>query len=164
MGDPGLIPGSGRSPEEGNGNPLQYSCLENSMDGGAWWATVHGVAKSRTWLSDFTHFTHSLSLLQRFLGETHSWHPYFVKNRALIRSYLMWIVRVYLPLTCTFSELLLDINCCWILKHIWCKFIIIQHGFFLLILKMRTLQLCVHGTILWHVYKYLFSLCILCIL
>ena len=44
--DVGLIPGSGRSPGEGNGNPLQYSCLENSMDRGAWWATVHGVAKS----------------------------------------------------------------------------------------------------------------------
>ena len=44
----------GRSPGEGNGNPLQYSCLENFMDGGAWWATVHGVAKSRTRLSDFT--------------------------------------------------------------------------------------------------------------
>ena len=39
---------------EGNGNPLQYSCLENSLDGGAWWATVHGVMKSRTRLSDFT--------------------------------------------------------------------------------------------------------------
>jgi len=47
-GDLGLIPGLGRSPGEGNGNPLQYSCLENSMDGGAWWATVHGVAKSQT--------------------------------------------------------------------------------------------------------------------
>ena len=47
-GDLGLIPGSGRSPGEGNGNPLQYSCLENPMDGGVWWATVHGVAKSRT--------------------------------------------------------------------------------------------------------------------
>ena len=46
-GDPGLIPGSGRSPGEGNGNSLQYSCLENFMDGGASWATVHGVAKSR---------------------------------------------------------------------------------------------------------------------
>ena len=46
-GDPGLIPGSGRSPGEGNGNPLQYSCLENPMDGGAWWAAVHEVAKSR---------------------------------------------------------------------------------------------------------------------
>ena len=39
---------------EGNGNPVQYSCLENPMDRGAWWATVHGVEKSRTWLSDFT--------------------------------------------------------------------------------------------------------------
>ena len=53
-GDPGSIPGLGRSPGEGNGNPLQYSCLENSMDGGAQWATVHGVTKSRTRLSDFT--------------------------------------------------------------------------------------------------------------
>ena len=51
-GDLGSIPGSGRSPREGNGNPLQYSCLENSMDRGAWWATVYGVAKSRTRLSD----------------------------------------------------------------------------------------------------------------
>ena len=42
------IPGSGRSPEEGNGNPLQYSCLENPMDGGAWQATVHSLAESDT--------------------------------------------------------------------------------------------------------------------
>ena len=48
----GSVPGLGRSPGEGNGNPLQYSCLENPMDGGAWRATVHGVAKSQTWLSD----------------------------------------------------------------------------------------------------------------
>ena len=47
-GDPGSTPGLGRSPGEGNGNPLQYSCLENSMDRGAWWATVHAVAKSQT--------------------------------------------------------------------------------------------------------------------
>ena len=44
-GGPGSIPGSGRSPGEGDGNPLQYSCLENFMDRGAWWATVHGVPK-----------------------------------------------------------------------------------------------------------------------
>ena len=47
-GDLSSIPGSGRSPGEGNDTPLQYSCLENPMDGGAWWATVHGVTKSRT--------------------------------------------------------------------------------------------------------------------
>ena len=50
--DPDSIPGSGRSPGEGNGYPLQYSCLENSMDRGAWQATVHDIAKSRTQLSD----------------------------------------------------------------------------------------------------------------
>ena len=50
--------GKGRSPGEGNGNPPQYSCLENPMDRGAWQATVHGVAKSQTWLIDWTH-THT---------------------------------------------------------------------------------------------------------
>ena len=52
--DPGSVPRSGRSPGEGNGNPLQYSCLENSMDGGALQATVYGVTKSQTQLNDFT--------------------------------------------------------------------------------------------------------------
>ena len=52
--DAGLIPGSGRSPGVGNDNTIQYSCLENSMDRGDLYATVHGVAKSRTRLSDFT--------------------------------------------------------------------------------------------------------------
>ena len=52
-GDPGLIPGSGRSPGEGNGNPLWDSCLGNYMDRGAWWAPVHGVTKSQRRLSDF---------------------------------------------------------------------------------------------------------------
>ena len=46
--DPSSIPGSGRSPGEGSGNPLQYSCLGNPKDRGAWWATVHGIAKSWT--------------------------------------------------------------------------------------------------------------------
>ena len=63
VGDLGSIPGSGRYPGEGNGNPLQYSCLENRMDRGAWWAAVHGVAKSRTRLSDFT----SLASLAEFI-------------------------------------------------------------------------------------------------
>ena len=58
-GDVGLIPGWGRSPGERNANPLQYPCLENPMDRGAWQATVHRVTKSQTPLSDFT-----LSLIQ----------------------------------------------------------------------------------------------------
>ena len=60
VGDPGLIPGSGRSPGEGNGHPLQYSCLENSMDGGAWWPTVQGVTKSQTQLSNFPLFENTV--------------------------------------------------------------------------------------------------------
>ena len=55
--DVALIPGSGRSPGGGHHNPLQYSCLENPMDRGAWWATVHGIAKSWTWLSIHTRRT-----------------------------------------------------------------------------------------------------------
>ena len=57
-GDMGLIPGLGRSPEEGNGNPLQYSCLENPMDRRAWQAIVHGVTKSRTRLNHQTQTAH----------------------------------------------------------------------------------------------------------
>ena len=64
-GDPGSIPGSGRSSGEGNGNPVHNSCLENPMDGGAWLATVHGVPKSQTRLSNFT----SLSLMFGHFGD-----------------------------------------------------------------------------------------------
>ena len=78
-GDEGSIPGLGRSPGEGNGTPLQYSCLENPMDRGAWKAAVHGVTEGRTQLSDFTftfHFhalekemaNHSSVLAWRILG------------------------------------------------------------------------------------------------
>ena len=58
--DAGAIPGLGRSPREGNDNPLQYSCLGNLMDRGAWQATVHGVAKSQTWMSMNTHTQYHL--------------------------------------------------------------------------------------------------------
>ena len=61
-GDMGQVPGPGRSPGEGNGNPLQCSYLENPMDGGAWWIEVHGVAKNRTGLSDFTFTFHCHAL------------------------------------------------------------------------------------------------------
>ena len=64
VGDLGSIPESGRSPGRGHGNPLQYSCLGNPMGRGAWQATVHGVAKNRTWLSGF----YSLS------GQGGKWH------------------------------------------------------------------------------------------
>ena len=57
-GDSGSIPGSGRSPGVGNGNPLQYSCLENSLNRGTWWARVHGVTESQTRLSTHMH-THT---------------------------------------------------------------------------------------------------------
>ena len=66
-GDPGLIPGLGRSPGEGNGNPLQYSCLENPMDRGARRSTVHGVAKSWTRQSDFTLSVYRFGLKSLFL-------------------------------------------------------------------------------------------------
>ena len=61
VGDPGSIPGSGRSPGEGNGNPLQYSYLEKSMDRGVWQASVHGVTKSWTRLSNHATQTTVLS-------------------------------------------------------------------------------------------------------
>ena len=67
--DGDLIPGSGRSPERGNGNPLYYSCLENSMDGAAWQIAVRGVAKSWTQLNDWAHLLahryHSLKIIDR---------------------------------------------------------------------------------------------------
>ena len=62
-GDSRLASGSERSPGEGNGNPLQYSCLENPIEGGAWWAAVHGVAKSQTRLSEFT-FTFTFTFIE----------------------------------------------------------------------------------------------------
>ena len=53
-GDSGSIPRLGKSPEKGNGNPLQYSCLENSIDRGPWWAIVHGLTKSQIQVSDYS--------------------------------------------------------------------------------------------------------------
>ena len=65
-GDVGLIPGSGRSPREGNGNPLQYSCLENLMDSEVWWATVHRV--TRSWIRLKQLSTHALNSALTLLG------------------------------------------------------------------------------------------------
>ena len=71
-GDSDSIPGLGRFPAEGHGNPLQYSCLENSKDRGAWRATVHGVTKSRTWLSD-SHFHFLSSTVDSASMQTQHW-------------------------------------------------------------------------------------------
>ena len=71
-GDLGSIARSGRSPGERNGNPLQYSGLGNPMDAGAWWAIVHGVAKSWTRLSDFTFTTHVPQNQRLWVGVTKS--------------------------------------------------------------------------------------------
>ena len=80
-GDPSSIPGSGRSPGKRNDNPFQYSSLENPMDRGAWWATVHGVTKSRTWVSNNT-FTLSDSLIR----QEHMRKPWGVQHIAIRNS------------------------------------------------------------------------------
>ena len=94
-GDLGSIPGSGRSPGEGNGNPLQYSCLENPMDGRAWWATIHGVAESQTQLSDFT-FTFTFNLIFMEFQFRTNWSPKVVFKKqslfkALVITSFVWI-------------------------------------------------------------------------
>ena len=88
----GSVPGLGRFPEEGNGNPLQYSCLENPMDRGAWWATVHGVTKSQTQLSDFLFFRAKVC---------HVCCYYF--QRALTAVLLVLEMPVWLPVNPNFS-------------------------------------------------------------
>ena len=86
-GDVGLIPGSERSPGEGNDNPLQYSCLGNPMDKGAWQAMVHGVAKSWTWLSDSTTTD---AMLTAENSEGPDCQPYlYLHERFLWRSFQM---------------------------------------------------------------------------
>ena len=86
VGDLGSIPGSGRSPRGQNGNPLHYSCLENPMDRGAWRATVFGVAKSWTRLSDkHFHFHQSKGI---FWDTGSSYWPETKSKRVLLTSYL----------------------------------------------------------------------------
>ena len=75
VGDLGSILVLGSSPGEGNGNPLQYSCLESPIDGGAWWATVRGVTKSQTRLSDFTFFSFLSCVMFGELGWQHTPAP-----------------------------------------------------------------------------------------
>ena len=94
--DTSSIPGSVRSLREGNGSPFQYSCLENSMDSGAWWATVHGVTKSQTWLSVLTHtYTHTLpygsaiSLLGIYSLRNKNWCSHKTCTQMFIVAYII---------------------------------------------------------------------------
>ena len=89
-GDPGLIPGLGRSPGEGNGNPPQYSCLGNPMNRGAWWATVHGVTKCWTWLSKDDNISTG-----RERQKVCVWGCLSC-TKSKIQFYLYWSVRVWL--------------------------------------------------------------------
>ena len=93
-GDRGSIPGLGRSPGEGNGNPLQYSCLENPIDRGAWRATVHWVAESRTRLSDFTFtFGNSYTVFTEYL----SWYFPLILNRSeALLQFLEKIIHIFM--------------------------------------------------------------------
>ena len=90
-GDPGLIPGLGRSSGEGNGSPLQYSCLENLMDRGAWRATVHGITKSRTRLSDWAEIEHTWMTLG-VTQNTHLWtiHTTFTRWCTTLKIFTIW--------------------------------------------------------------------------
>ena len=74
---------------EGNGTPLQYSCLENPMDGGAWWAAVHGVAKSRTRLSDFT-FTLHFHALEKEMATHSSVLAWRIPGMGSLVGYRLW--------------------------------------------------------------------------
>ena len=118
-GDSGSIPGWGRSPGEWNGNPLQYSCLENSVDRGAWWATVHGVAKSQhDWATNRFHFHICKDLL---LGSLLS----SIDQCACVygSTKLFWLLLLYskfwnqkiwdLQLCSYFSRLFLVFRVCW---------------------------------------------------
>ena len=88
-GDSGLIPGSGRFLGEGNGNLLQYSWLKNPMDGGAWWTAVHGVAKSRTRLSDFT-FTFHFPALEKAMAPHSSTLAWKIHGRRSLVGCSPW--------------------------------------------------------------------------
>ena len=112
-GDSGSIPESGRSPGAGHGNPLQYSCLENSTDREAWWATVLGVPKSRTWLSMHAPRKQQQLLFEASLGWP-MWRSHFVvvvvKSLSCIRLFVIpWTAAYQVSLSFTISRILLEL-------------------------------------------------------
>ena len=100
-GDLGSIPGSGRSPGEGNGNPLQYYCLENPTDEGAWQAIVHGVVKSQTRLSNFTHLTIESAQGTSLMARCHRRLELGVQAVLEVQSSSPWLS--LLPVSLSFS-------------------------------------------------------------
>ena len=100
------IPGSGRSPEDGNGNPLQYSCLENFMDRGAWWAIVHGVEKSWAWQWLNTHTQNGVCdrgpeaewLLNCVASGQKGWIPRWENQNAILDALIQNLASTLLPL------------------------------------------------------------------
>ena len=116
---------------EGNGNPLQYSCLENPMDGGAWWAAVHGVTKSQTLLSDFTFTFHFHALEKEMTGEPggllsmqshrirHDWRDWAAAACWPHNFIIFFIYGPIMPF-CQFSKLL-DSFMCKELSHVICR-------------------------------------------
>ena len=102
------IPGSGRSSGVGNGNPRQYSCPENSMDRGAWWATVYGVAKSQTWLSDRV-CTHTHTHTHK---HTNDWTESEVMPRRMRKD-----LPPALHQGVIVSEVRLHLYCCFLIKE-----------------------------------------------
>ena len=94
-GDTDLIPGSGRSPGGRNGNPLQYSCLENPIDRGAWWATVHGVTKSQTWLRNWTTKTIISKLRKWFTTLQVNWPVKKFHSYVLLKKHSNCIYALY---------------------------------------------------------------------
>ena len=106
VGDPGSIPRLGRSPGEGNGHPFQYSCLENSMDGGAWWATVHGVANRHDWVTSLSFFLSMwLFYFPTLLPQNSLWHIFIYKTT--IHFYKFW--KLHLFIHCSVIKLLFKI-------------------------------------------------------
>ena len=89
-GDMGSIPGSERSPEEGNGNSLQYSCQENLMDRGAWRATVHWVAKSPTWLQQLTSMqVHEKLPFENYWDSYWFWNWFWSSSAVFLHSFFL---------------------------------------------------------------------------
>ena len=110
--DAASIPGSGRSPEKGTGNPLQYSCLENPMDKGAWWTTVHSVGQSWTWLKwPSTHAMYPKFLLLELITSWSYMHKIYIY--MCIYIYILFFSQRNARRKPD-SKLEVMVKCCWI--------------------------------------------------